>query len=218
MPNQHPILDLIVARRLVAILRLRCLDHAIPLVEALLAGGVHAIEFTLTNPDALSVVAQARRAIAAFDQQSAAIGIGSVRNETEAKQAIDAGAQFLVSPITTEPIIREAKRCGVACMPGAYTPTEIAHGWELGADLIKVFPARGLGPRYIQDVLAPMPYLRLMPTGGIGTDDMKPYFDAGAVAVGVGGNFLDERWISEKRWDQVTQAAARYAQAAARPA
>lgn len=216
MPQKQATVDLIVESRLVVILRLNCLDHAIPLLEALLSGGVQAIEFTLTNPQAPAMVTRARRAIAAFDQQTAVIGIGSVRNEEEAKRCIEAGAQFLVSPITAEPIIRQATQQGVACLPGAYTPTEIARGWELGADIIKVFPARGLGPAFIRDVLAPMPYLKLMPTGGIDLDNIQPYFDAGAVAVGVGGRFLDERWIQDQRWDQITRVAGDYAQAASR--
>ena len=219
MLHKQSVVDLILDRRLVAILRLNDLGHANPLIEALLLGGVRAIEFTLTNPDAPAVIEKARRSIAAFDQQTAAIGIGSVRNEDQAKRCIEAGAQFLVSPITAEPIIRQAQQQGVACLPGAFTPTEIALGWELGADVIKVFPARGLGPAFIRDVLAPMPFLKLMPTGGVDLTNMQAYFDAGAVAVGVGGSFLDETWIQEQRWDQVTRAASNYAQTAGpRPA
>ena len=214
--NSQPVVDLILASRLVAILRLDDLTHAIPLVEYLIGAGVRAIEFTLTNPDAPAVITELQRVIPAFSDGSAAIGLGSIRSGEEARMALDAGAQFLVSPIALESIVVEAKKHDVAVCLGAYTPTEIAMGWELGADMVKVFPARSLGPNYVRDVLAPMPYLRLMPTGGVDLANMSEYFRAGAVAVGVGGKFVDPEWIRNQQWDQVTQAASAYVQAASR--
>ena len=96
-----------------------------------------------------------------------------------------------MSPITSRPIIDACVKAGVAVMPGALTPTEIAAAWDAGADLVKVFPARGLGPNYIKDILAPMPYLKLMPTGGVDLNNLQSYFAAGAVAAGIGGNLMD---------------------------
>ena len=211
-----PVVDLILVSRLVAILRLDDLTHSIRLVESLLSAGVQAIEFTLTNPAAPAVITELRRVIPEFSDGSAAIGLGSIRNAEEARMALDAGAQFLVSPIAMESIVVEAKKHDVAVCLGAYTPTEIAMGWGLGADIIKVFPARSLGGNYVRDVLAPMPYLRLMPTGGVDVANMSAYFDAGAVAVGVGGKFVDPEWIRNEQWDHVTQAASAYVQAASR--
>ena len=209
-----PVVDLILASRMVAILRLDDLTHAIPLVEALLRGGVRAIEFTLTNPDAPAIIAKLRRVIPAFDEGVAVIGLGSVRNAEEARIAVNAGAQFLVSPIALAGIVDEAKKHEIAVCLGAYTPTEIAFGWQLGADIIKIFPARSLGPGFIRDVLAPMPYLKLMPTGGVDLTNLQQYLAAGAVAVGVGGKFLDPDWIRNERWTDVTKAASEFAQAA----
>jgi len=212
--RSKPVVDLILASRMVAILRLDDLTHAIPLVESLLRGGVRAVEFTLTNPDAPAVIAKLRRVIPAFDEGAAAIGLGSVRNAEEARIALDAGAQFLVSPIALAGIVDEARKHQIAVCLGAYTPTEIAYGWQLGADIIKIFPARNLGPAYIRDVLAPMPFLKLMPTGGVDLTNLPQYLAAGAVAVGIGGKFLDPDSIRSERWSDVTKAAAEFVQAA----
>lgn len=212
--HSTPVVDLILASRLVAILRLDDLTHSIKLVESLLGAGVRAVEFTLTNPDAPAVITELRRVIPAFSDGTAAIGLGSIRNAVEARMAVDAGAQFLVSPIALESIVDEGKKHDVAVCLGAYSPTEIAMGWDFGADIIKVFPARSLGQNYVRDVLAPMPYLRLMPTGGVDLANMADYFNAGAVAVGVGGKFVDPGWIRNEQWDEVTRAAAAYVLAA----
>ncbi len=163
MKSKTETLQLIERTRIVAIVRLNDLSQAIAISRALAEGGIVAQEFTLTNPDALRVVEPVQRALAA-EGFEAAIGIGSVRNLDEAKSSLAAGADFIVSPITRADIIGQCRQAEVAVMPGAYTPTEIAHAWECGADVVKVFPARALGPGYIKDVLAPMPYLKLMPT------------------------------------------------------
>ena len=99
-------------------------------------------------------------------------------------------------------------------MPGAYTPTEIATAWEAGATFVKVFPARNLGPSYIKDLLGPMPYLKLMPTGGIDLNNMPAYFMAGAAAVGIGGNIIDAQAVAEQDWPRLTAAAKIYAECA----
>jgi len=213
--GNHPLTDLIRKMRLVAILRLDDLTYAIPLVEALLRGGVRALEFTLTNPDAPKVVATLVQEFAEFSNGTAAVGIGSVRTVDEAKMSIDSGAQFLVSPITNCEIIDQANANRIPIFPGAFSPTEIAIAWEMGAEIVKVFPSRGLGPEYIRDVLAPMPYLQLMPTGGVSLANMSDYFDAGAVAVGVGGKFTSADAIRNQRWDEITRSALAFTNAAA---
>lgn len=203
-------IQLILDSRLVAIIRLNDLSAAQQIAETLIEAGVLALEFTLTNPQAATEVRKLRDSNRQILDGKAAIGIGSVRSLEEAKIAIDSGAQFVVSPITSVPIIDYCKQNRIAVCPGAYTPTEIATGWEAGADIIKVFPARTLGPGYIKDVLAPMPYLKLMPTGGVDHTNLKAYFDAGAVAVGVGSQFLDPIAIQNRDWASIAQVAARY--------
>jgi 2-dehydro-3-deoxyphosphogluconate aldolase/(4S)-4-hydroxy-2-oxoglutarate aldolase len=169
-------------------------------------------EFTLTNPQALKALREVKRALSA-SATAAAIGIGSVRSLDEAQAAIEAEADFIVSPITNVHIIERCVRSNVAVMPGAFSPTEIANAWDAGADMVKVFPARGLGPGYIKDVLAPMPYLKLMPTGGIDLSNIHSYFAAGAVAVGIGGNLLDKNAIARGDWQTLTSAARQYSEA-----
>ncbi|XZE19697.1 bifunctional 4-hydroxy-2-oxoglutarate aldolase/2-dehydro-3-deoxy-phosphogluconate aldolase [Pirellulaceae bacterium SH449] len=198
--TSQPILDLALHHRLVAILRLSDLTHAVPLVEALLAGGVRLIEFTLTNPDAARAVAQCRSELESFSSGSAAIGLGSIRTVDEANLAIDSGSQFVVTPIFSPSVISLCKSQRTMICSGAFSPTEIYDAYSEGSDIVKVFPARALGPAYIKDVLAPMPFLRLMPTGGIDLNNVDAYFAAGAVAVGVGGQFLDPKAIEKKDW------------------
>lgn len=200
--------------RLVAILRLDDLSVAELITEALFEAGVRALEFTLTNPDAPAVVRKMRDENQSSAQKTV-IGIGSVRSLEEAKLAIDSGAQFIVSPITSVQIIDYCKQNKVAVCPGAYTPTEIATCWDAGADIVKVFPAKTLGPGYIKDVLAPMPYLKLMPTGGVDLKNIASFFAAGAVAVGIGSQLLDPVIIQNKDWGKLTQIASEYVKACA---
>lgn len=206
------ILQLINHHRVVAILRLDDLSRAASISSSLAAGGIVVQEFTLTNPDALRVVSQVKKELGEI--ASVAIGIGSVRTRDEALRAIEAGADFIVSPVMRTQIIECCVAAGIAVMPGAMTPTEIAAAWDAGADIVKVFPARGLGPNYIKDVMAPMPYLKLMPTGGVDLKNMQSYFEAGAVAVGVGGNMIDTIAIARGDWNKVTDTARQYAEVA----
>jgi 2-dehydro-3-deoxyphosphogluconate aldolase / (4S)-4-hydroxy-2-oxoglutarate aldolase len=208
------VLELIAKTRLVAIIRLDDLSQAVNLSKALLDGGVVAQEFTLSNPKALDALSEVKVALSEFSDRQATIGLGSVRNVDEAHAAIKAGAQFVVTPITKLEVIEVCKNAGVPIMPGAFTPTEIAAAHDAGADVVKVFPARTLGAGYIKDVLAPMPYLKLMPTGGVDLENMASFFKAGAVSVGVGGNLLDKKAIEAGDWEKVSEIARQYAEAA----
>jgi len=208
--------SLVARSRLVAIIRLDDLGDAVRISRALLDAGVQVQEFTLSNPAALEAIAAVCASIAEFNTDDAAIGLGSVRSVEEVDRAIEAGAQFVVTPVTLPSVIERCRAAKVPIMPGAYTPTEIAAAWEAGASFVKVFPARNLGPSYVKDVLAPMPFLRLMPTGGIDLNNMQAYFDAGAVAVGVGGNIIDAKAIAARDWRQVTAVAEQYAERAKR--
>ncbi len=205
--------DTIFQARMVAILRLDDLSTAIPMAESLFNAGIRAVEFTLTNSNTPAVVRRLRNESQNIRSGNAVIGIGSVRSLEEAKIAIDSGAQFVVSPITSVSIIDYCKQNKIAVCPGAYTPTEIAMSWAAGADIIKVFPARNLGANYIRDVLAPMPYLKLMPTGGVDLNNIASYFAAGAVAVGIGSQLLDPEAIRNQDWGKIQQIAAQYVQA-----
>ena len=185
----------------VAIIRLDDLTDAVPLAQALIAGGVTALEFTLTNPDAPQAIAAVREKAG----EEAYIGAGSVIYPNQVDEVADAGGQFIVCPTTNPTVIERCHYHTIPVIPGAYTPTEIQTAWEMNAAAVKVFPARQLGAKYIKDVLAPLPHLRLIPTGGIGQNNIAEYMQAGAWAVGVGSSLVNPKAIAAKDWSQVTK-------------
>ena len=198
-----------------AIIRLERLDHAQELVNVLLDAGARCLEFTLTNPDAPRWIRRLLDEDKRFENGEACIGVGSVRNVEEAKLVLDAGAQFVVTPITSVKVIEVCVQRKVPIASGAFTPTEIATAWDAGANIVKVFPARVLGPGYIRDVLAPLPYLPLMPTGGIDASNAGEYLRAGAIAVGVGGQLCPANLVEKMDWDTILQSAKRIVEACA---
>jgi len=198
-------------RQPVTIVRLENLDEAVALSTALADAGVRAVEFTLTNHRALAAVEQVRESLG----DSMLVGAGTVLDAESARAAILAGAQFLVTPVLRLDVIECGRRYGVPVMCGAFTPTEIQAAWEHGAEFVKVFPARSLGPAYIRDVLAPLPGMRLVPTGGVGLDNCAAYLDAGAYTVAAGSSILDEGAISRGDWAGVANLARRFVEACA---
>lgn len=209
-PTTKSVLNCIEKHRLVAILRLDDLSRAVELSRVLLDAGVKVQEFTLSNPDALSAVEQVLESIDEFKTGEATIGVGSVRNVSQVQRALDAGAQFVVTPVMLEAVIESCVEHGVPVFPGAFTPTEIAKAWDLGATAVKVFPARSLGPSFIKDVLAPMPELKLLPTGGINLENIPEYLAAGSYGIGVGGNLFDVSAVLAEDWEAVKQSAEAY--------
>lgn len=203
MLASHPVTELILHHRMVAILRLDPLDHARELVEVLLSAGVRCLEFTLTNPEAPGWVERLIREEPRFSDGTATLGVGSVRTAAAARQVLDAGAQFVVTPTLAIDAIHICTDRRVPIAVGAMTPSEIATAWDAGASLVKVFPARSLGPAYIKDVLAPMPELTLMPTGGIDASNAGEYLKSGAVAVGVGGQLCSQSAVNRQDWDAI---------------
>ena len=177
---------------IVAVVRAKSSDQLIDVAKALLAGGVDCIEITMTTPNALQVIAACRKAMA----DSALIGVGSVLSAQVARQAIEAGAQYVVSPIFKPEVIQAAHQAGIPCVPGAFTPTEILLATEAGADLVKVFPGGQLGPSYVKDLLAPMPHLKLTPTGGVDLTTAAEWIQAGAVTLGVGSALVTKEALA----------------------
>jgi 2-dehydro-3-deoxyphosphogluconate aldolase / (4S)-4-hydroxy-2-oxoglutarate aldolase len=193
-------LERIATDRLIAIIRLENYDHAVEVAQALVAGGITIIEFTLTGRGALDAVTETRSALA----DKAVIGIGTALKAGDADDAALAGAQFVVTPIVRYPVIDAAHHHDLPIICGALTPTEMMNADDAGADMIKVFPARQFGPSYLRDVLAPLPHLRLVPTGGVSTQNAKEYFHAGATAVGIGGNLVAQQAVAAGDWAQIT--------------
>jgi 2-dehydro-3-deoxyphosphogluconate aldolase / (4S)-4-hydroxy-2-oxoglutarate aldolase len=212
-PQNEKVKATILKKRLIAVIRLNDLADFDLLTEALIGGGVHVLEFTLTNMDSLKAVESLRKNLPADGE--AIIGIGSVRTLEQAQQAIAVGAQFLVSPILHPQMIADCRKNGITSISGAYTPTEIATAASEGADFVKVFPADTLGPSYIKGVLAAMPDLRLVPTGGVTLENAATYLQAGCVAVGVGGALINPKMIALKDWESLRELAQQYVQAIA---
>ncbi len=208
------VLEIIRLNRIIAIVRLNDLSTALDLSRALFAGGIRALEFTLSNPEAIKAMAEVKAALPEFERGEAVIGIGTVLNAGQAQASIEAGAQFIVSPTTNLQTIEMCKHMKTVVMPGALTPTEILAAWEAGASAVKVFPARSVGPTYLRDVHEPLPSMRLIPTGGIGSTNINDYLQNGAFAVGVGGNLVDKQLIATRDWAALTQRAWELRQAA----
>ncbi|HSH78849.1 MAG TPA: bifunctional 4-hydroxy-2-oxoglutarate aldolase/2-dehydro-3-deoxy-phosphogluconate aldolase [Herpetosiphonaceae bacterium] len=197
------ILDSLLATRIIAVVRLERYDQAVPVAEALLQGGISAIEFTLTGSGALEAVAKVRAALGTAAQ----IGVGTVLAPDAAEAAISAGAEFVVTPAVRPAVIATCRAHGVPILSGALTPTEVLAAHEAGADAIKIFPARAVGPQYLRDLLAPLPGLLLVPTGGIDAGNARAYLDAGAVAVGIGGSLVSAQAVTRQDWSQITSTA-----------
>jgi 2-dehydro-3-deoxyphosphogluconate aldolase/(4S)-4-hydroxy-2-oxoglutarate aldolase len=190
-----------------AVIRLddaRTLRHVI---AALHAGGVIAIEITMTVPDALRLLRETADAIGTDLPDDVLLGVGSVLDADTVHAAVEAGAQFVVSPIFKPEIIEAAHAHDAPALPGAFTPTEVQTATEAGADVVKVFPASLLGMKFIKAVRAPMPHLKLMPTGGVTPENAGDWLRAGAVAVGVGSALVDKQAIAEARFDVLTEKA-----------
>jgi 2-dehydro-3-deoxyphosphogluconate aldolase/(4S)-4-hydroxy-2-oxoglutarate aldolase len=187
----------------VAVVRLDDLSRAVPLTEALVAGGVRAVEFTFTNPDAAAAITAAREGLGG----RALIGAGSVLDAETARVAILAGAAFVVTPTVSLPVIEICNRYGVATVIGALTPTEILTAWQAGATYVKVFPASLGGPRYLRDVRGPLPQVKLIPTGGVDAANAGEFIRAGAVAVALGSNLVDARSVANDDWPTITERA-----------
>jgi 2-dehydro-3-deoxyphosphogluconate aldolase / (4S)-4-hydroxy-2-oxoglutarate aldolase len=176
----------------VAVLRLPDAAQTVRAAEWLVAGGVTALEVTLTTRGAIDAI----RELVARHGDAALVGAGSVLEPDQARRAVDAGARFIVSPVCLPEVIEAAAALGVPAMPGAFTPTEALRAHQAGASIVKVFPSEVLGPAFIKGVLAPMPFLKLMPTGGVTPDNVGQWLAAGAIAVGLGSALADPKLVA----------------------
>jgi len=198
----------------IAVVRAKSAEQVLPLAEALLAGGIIAVEITMSTPEAFRAI---KEASARFGG-AALIGVGTVLDEATARRAMEAGAQFVVTPILRPAIATAAHEADRPAMLGAYTPTEAQLAHEAGADFVKIFPADGLGPAYIKALRAPLPHLRVVPTGGVNVNTIQEFFKAGCAAVGAGSSLLTPRILAENDWPELARlsrefvAAARFAE------
>ena len=189
----------------VAVIRMKDADKLRAVVDAIAEGGVRAIEVTMSVPGAVGLIAKLAGTLPA----DILLGAGTVTDAQTARAVIDAGARYVVSPVFRREVIAACHERDVAVAPGCFTPTEILDAHDYGADIIKVFPATALGPQFIKDVRAPLPQVRLMPTGGVSLDNAGDWIRAGAVAVGVGSALLDTKAIEDGRLEVLTANARR---------
>ncbi len=166
---------------------------------ALVAGGVSAVEITLTTPGAIEAITEL-----ASHGGGAVVGAGTVLDEKAARSVIAAGARFVVSPTLDRGVVRYCRDQGVPCLPGAFTPTELLEAWRAGAELVKLFPASALGPRYLREVLAPLPLLRVVPSGGVSLENAGEWIRAGAAAVSVGSAIVSGTLVRDQAWGELT--------------
>lgn len=197
------VVDTILETRVVAIVRLERYDRAVEIARALLDGGISVVEFTLTGAGAYDAIAATRAALGDAVQ----VGVGTVLNADAATAAIGSGAQFVVTPTMSPAVIRACVGRGTPILSGALTPTEALAAHESGADMVKLFPARFGGPQYLRDILAPLPFLKIVPTGGVGAENARAYLDAGAVAVGIGGSLISAQAVAQADWAKIAAGA-----------
>jgi len=203
MATRAEVLDLVLRTKVVAVIRMRDTEKLAWVTAAISRGGVKAIEITMTVPGALEVI----RTMAGEKAAGTIVGAGTILDAETALAAIRAGADFIVSPVLNPDIVRACRDAGVFVAPGAFTPTEIVEAWNLGADVVKVFPATSLGPTFFKDLRGPLPSIRLMPTGGVSLDNAAEFIRQGACCVAVGTALLDPKAIERDDWEALTQRA-----------
>jgi 2-dehydro-3-deoxyphosphogluconate aldolase/(4S)-4-hydroxy-2-oxoglutarate aldolase len=208
--NRAQIVEALLDPGIVVVVRALSSAQVVPLSQALLRGGVVAVEITMTTPGAIEAIRTARRVL----PPEALVGVGTVLDIATAEAALEAGAEFVVTPICRTELVQVAHAAGKPVMIGAYTPTEAQRAHEAGADFVKLFPADNLGPGYIKALRAPLPHLRIVPTGGVTLETIGAFFAAGCAAVGTGSSLLSPAILKNEDWTALTRLAASYVEAA----
>jgi 2-dehydro-3-deoxyphosphogluconate aldolase/(4S)-4-hydroxy-2-oxoglutarate aldolase len=196
----------------VAIIRADSSEQLIDASRALIAGGVSGIEVTMTTPNALKVIADVCREFG----EKALVGVGTVLDVKTAEAALAAGAEYVITPVLKPEVIAFCNRIDKPIFAGSYTPTEAQTAYELGADFIKIFPAEGLGPKYIQSIRGPLPHLNIVPTGGVDVNTAGDFIKAGCVAVAAGSTLVSKDILKNKDWAKLTDLAGQFIAAVAK--
>ena len=202
-------LRIVLETRLFAVVRMKTAEAVPPVVDALKRGGVRAIEITLTTPGGFGII----RDLAASRAPGEIVGAGTVLDAAAAEKAIQAGADFIVSPILDPELIRFCRGRGVFVAAGGLTPTEILAAWRAGADVVKVFPASAAGPEYFKELKGPFPEIRLMPTGGVTVENAADFLRHGACCVALGSGLIDAGLVRDRDWNGLAGRAARLLEA-----
>ncbi|MBT5707454.1 bifunctional 4-hydroxy-2-oxoglutarate aldolase/2-dehydro-3-deoxy-phosphogluconate aldolase [bacterium] len=204
--SKNDIIQQLTEPGIIAVVRARSQAQVIPLAEALVAGGVIAVEITMTTPNAIGAIREASDALG----DRALVGVGTILDSETAQEAIDAGAQFVVTPILKPEIVPVAHQAGKPIMLGSYSPTEAQQAFATGCDFVKLFPADGLGATYIKAIRAPLPHLRVVPTGGVNLETMESFLNAGCAALGVGSSMITKEILENDNWHLLTENARAY--------
>lgn len=204
--NKSQIIERLLNPGIVAIIRADNSDQLVEACEALVAGGVTAIEVTMTTPNALEVI----KTVSSKMGPRACIGVGTVLDGETAKKAFDCGAEYVVTPVMRPEVIKVCNQHEKPIACGAYTPTEALDAHQAGADFVKIFPADGLGPKYIKNILAPLPQLKIIPTGGVDANTCGDFIKAGCVAVAAGSSLVSKDILKNKDWKKLTELAAAF--------
>jgi 2-dehydro-3-deoxyphosphogluconate aldolase/(4S)-4-hydroxy-2-oxoglutarate aldolase len=206
--NKSEVLAKVQELGLLAVIRGPSADLTVKMVEALVAGGVLGIEITYSTPNAEDVV----RTLAGQFGSRIILGMGTLTKPEQAQSAKDAGASFLVSPICEPHLVTSMVDSGLLTMAGALTPTEVFQAYNLGVDVIKIFPGSLGGPAYVKALKGPFPYIPMMPTGGVSASNVAEWFATGVVAVGAGSELCPPQLAREGKFDEISRRAAEFVQ------
>ncbi|NBJ70086.1 MULTISPECIES: bifunctional 4-hydroxy-2-oxoglutarate aldolase/2-dehydro-3-deoxy-phosphogluconate aldolase [Clostridia] len=205
-------IDVIKETKVVAVIRKADEKNIVPILKALSAGGVKAVEITAETPNVTHVISTAKEAM----KEKSCIGAGTVLDPETARTVMLAGADFIVSPSLNTDTLKLTNRYGMLHVPGVFTPTEIVTAYEHGASMVKIFPAATVGPSYIKNILGPLPHVEAMVTGGITLDNMNDYIQHGAKAVGIGSNLVNAAALkTEEDYQRLQEEASKYIKRAA---
>ena len=199
-------LDRILDRVIVAVIRAESPELLVDVAEALLAGGVDVMEVTFTVPQ----VTQVLEKVTARLGSRVLLGAGTVLDAETARIAILSGAEFIVAPCVSRAVIELCRRYSKPVMPGALTPTEVVTAWQAGADIVKIFPSELTGPKYIKSLKAPLPQIRMMPTGGVNLDTAEEFLKAGSCALGIGGSLVEPKAVAAGDLKRIESLARQY--------
>ena len=193
------ILNKIINNKVIAVIRSTTSDDLSPFIDVIVESGINSIEITLTTPNALSVIKQLK----SYYKGSILIGAGTVTDLDSAKKALDAGAEYIVTPVLNMEVIDYVKKSRFPVISGAFSPTEIYNSFHAGSDMIKIFPANLLGIENFKSIQVIMPKLTLMPTGGISSENAREWLNAGADVLGIGSSLINDQIISNKDYDKL---------------
>lgn len=191
---------------IVAVVRKIDVEIVDDVVDALVEGGIQILEITVDSENSFETMNRLKKRY----QERVLVGAGTVLDKETAKTAIDANADFIFSPIFDKELIQLTNKYGRISIPGVFTPTEIVQAYSYGADILKVFPATNLGPKYFKDLKGPLGHIPLMPTGGVNLENMADFVANGAVAVGIGGALFEKETIENREFSKISEVARAY--------